>query len=188
MSVTINKPWLVVGDFNDIVCANEKKGGGQVFARKCNKFRENIEDCSLSDLGCNGPKFTWHEPIYHGGQSIFKRLDRALSNEKWKLIFANFQIRVLTRVEFSDHHPIMISLNGNYTERSPKPFRFESAWMVEYGYMDRMKGFWSNKDDLLHNLQRIVNDPTDWKKCSVQHVQRAKRGIVARLHGIQSRI
>ncbi|XP_058784025.1 uncharacterized protein LOC131658784 [Vicia villosa] len=127
IAATINQPWLVVGYFNDIVCASEKKGGGQVSVHKCNVFRENMEDYYLLDLGASGPKFTWRGPIFHGGQRIFERLDRALSNEEWKLKFANCQVRVLTRVEFSDHHPIMITLNNNSFERCPKTFHFESA-------------------------------------------------------------
>jgi hypothetical protein len=46
--------------------------------RKCNKFQERINACNLLDLGAMGHKFTWRGPIYHGGQRIYERLDRAL--------------------------------------------------------------------------------------------------------------
>ncbi|XP_058746996.1 uncharacterized protein LOC131619982 [Vicia villosa] len=123
-----NNPWLVAGDFNDIAFANEKKGGGLASAKKCGIFRDNMDMCNLSDLGANGPRFTWRGPIYHGGQRIYERLDRAIGNEEWRLMFADVQVKVLTRVSFSDHHPIMIALTGSINERIPKPFRFESAW------------------------------------------------------------
>lgn len=118
----MNKPWLVTGDFNDIVCASEKKGGGPVSIRKCNLFRDNIDDCSSTDLGANGTKFTWRGPVFHGGKRNFERLDRALINEDWILMFINFLVKVLPRVDFSDHHPIMITLNNTCFERCPKPF------------------------------------------------------------------
>lgn len=60
--------------------------------------------------------------------------------------------------------------------------------MVEHGYIDRLHGFWRNKDYLLHNLQCIEKDATERKQCSIQHVQRIKRNLMARLHGIQCKI
>jgi hypothetical protein len=77
-------PWLLAGDFNDILGANEKKGGAPICLRKCLKFKERIDACQLMDLGAIGSKFTWRGPTYHGGQRIFERLDRALSNDsRW---------------------------------------------------------------------------------------------------------
>lgn len=82
IATNIDRSWLVAGDFNDIVDANEKKGGGNVSAHRCSVFRDNIEACNLSDLGAMGLRFTWRGPIYQGGQRIFERLDRAVSNEE----------------------------------------------------------------------------------------------------------
>ncbi|MCH80961.1 hypothetical protein A2U01_0001739, partial [Trifolium medium] len=100
------------GDFNDITSMEEKKGGVSASIRRCNKFRERISACNLLDLGAMGPKFTWRGPIYHGGQRIYERLDRALCNEKWRLSFPDGYVKVLTRVSFSDHHPILIDPMG----------------------------------------------------------------------------
>lgn len=136
-----DKPWLVAGDFNDIAFANEKKRGSLVSARRCSNFRDNMDMCKLSDLGANGPRFTWRGPVYRGGKRIYERLDRAMGNEGWKLMFIDAQVKVLSRVEFSDHHPIMITLNNNNYERMYKPFHFESAWIVENNYIDRLKGY-----------------------------------------------
>jgi hypothetical protein len=74
-------PWLLAGDFNDIL-------GAPICLRKCLKFKERIDACQLMDLGAIGSKFTWRGPTYHGGQHIFERLDRALSNDSWWLEFA----------------------------------------------------------------------------------------------------
>lgn len=54
------------------------------------------------------PKFTWRGPIYHGGQRIYEKLDRVLCNEEWHMDFSESHEKVLTRVAFSDHHPILI--------------------------------------------------------------------------------
>ncbi|GAU32701.1 hypothetical protein TSUD_145750 [Trifolium subterraneum] len=89
---------LLAGDFNDIMFSTEKKGGAPVSVRKCNNFRERINACQLMDIGSMGAKFTWRGPNYHGGQRIYERLDRALSNDKWRIQFPDGYVRVLPRV------------------------------------------------------------------------------------------
>ncbi|XP_058776455.1 uncharacterized protein LOC131650765 [Vicia villosa] len=143
---TMDMPWLVVGYFNDIAYANEKKGGGQVSARKCSIFGENMEAGNLSDLGAKGSNYTWGGPIYHGGQRIYERLDEVIRNEEWRLAFSEAHVKILTRVDFSHHHPIKISLSFCNYGRVAKSFRFESAWMLEENYMDRLQGFWNNNE------------------------------------------
>lgn len=167
---------------------HEKKGGSQVSVCKCKVFRDKMEERNLSDLGAKGPQFTWRGSIFHGGQWIYERLDRALSNEDWKLMFMECQVRVLTIVDFSDYHPIMLSLASSNYEKRPKQFWFESAWLVENDYLDRIKGYWNNKEELIKNLHRIETNAIDWKNYSIQHVQRTERGIMARLQGIQRHI
>ncbi|XP_058726696.1 uncharacterized protein LOC131598077 [Vicia villosa] len=124
---TINISWLVAGDFNDIAFAKEKKGGSIVSVRKCKIFRDNMEECNLTNMQTKGPYYTWRGPIYHGGQRIYERLDRAISNEAWRLMFTEAHVKVLTRVDFSDHHPIMIMLHYSKYETYNKPFRFEKC-------------------------------------------------------------
>ncbi|KAL1363178.1 hypothetical protein AAHE18_03G131700 [Arachis hypogaea] len=58
VAAIVNKEWLVVGDFNDIACMSEKKGGERTDARACIKFKEWINACGLIDLGFVGSKFT----------------------------------------------------------------------------------------------------------------------------------
>lgn len=48
--------------------------------------------------------------MQQGGIRIYERLDGALRNDEWRVLFPDAQVRVLPRMEFSDHHPIIISL------------------------------------------------------------------------------
>ncbi|XP_058784135.1 uncharacterized protein LOC131658903 [Vicia villosa] len=100
VAATMVISWLVAGDFNDIAYTNEKKGGGHVSTRKCSTFRNNMEACNLSDLRARGSSYTWRGPIYHSGQHIYERLDRDISNEDWRLMFTEAQVKVLTSVDF----------------------------------------------------------------------------------------
>jgi hypothetical protein len=121
------EPWMIAGDFNDIVCAAEKKNGAPVSIRRCNIFRERINSCNLMDLGTIGAKFAWRGPIYHGGQIIYERIDRGMSNDKWRIQFLDRVVKVLTRIDFSDHHPPLIEPISMKHNVAPRQFRFESV-------------------------------------------------------------
>ncbi|XP_058783395.1 uncharacterized protein LOC131658074 [Vicia villosa] len=123
-----------------------------------------MKECKLYDMGSSGPKFTWRGGMYHGGQRIYERLDRALGNEEWKLLLPDSFVKVLPRVNFSDQHPIMVSLNRDYYVNGGRQFRFESAWLVEHDYTSRVKGLWKNGEDIMSNLDRIKCDAKEWKK------------------------
>ncbi|KAJ6396226.1 hypothetical protein OIU77_021289 [Salix suchowensis] len=72
-----NLPWLVMGDFNDIVCASEKCGGN--LDSGCSAFVDWIDRNHLIDLGFSGSKFTWCNKRNAEG-IIWKWNDRGLSN------------------------------------------------------------------------------------------------------------
>lgn len=122
--------WLVAGDFNDIAFPCEKKGGAPANLRKCNNFLDRINACELIDIGAIGSRFTWRGPLWSGYSRIFERLDRAMCNAKCRTQFPDAFVKVLARVDFSDHHPILISLQSNLGNPLSRPFRFESAWLM----------------------------------------------------------
>ncbi|KAK2384195.1 hypothetical protein QL285_071565 [Trifolium repens] len=96
--------WMMAEDFNDIISQEEKKGGAPVSTRRCNNFLDNINVCGLIDLGAVGSKFTWRGPLLDGQDRIFERLDGALSNDEWRLMFPEAIVKVLPRIDFSDHY------------------------------------------------------------------------------------
>lgn len=44
-------PWIVGGDFNEILTNDEKSGGYDRGPHLITQFREALQDCSLSDVG-----------------------------------------------------------------------------------------------------------------------------------------
>jgi hypothetical protein len=146
---------MLAGDFNDITCPSEKKGGVRASFRRCKKFSDRINSCKLIDLGSVGSKYTWRGPIFHGGGRIFERLDRGLCNDTWRLDFPNAFIKTLPRLDFSDHHPILICPFGNEICRAPRRFRFESAWQLNESYNDMVQSCWSEEMNLHDNLIKL---------------------------------
>ncbi|XP_058211449.1 uncharacterized protein LOC131323612 [Rhododendron vialii] len=93
---TNQKPWLIAGDFNDTAEASESKSNApDTSASQRRKFMDNINKCQLIDLGYMGAKYTWTNGRL-GLANVQKRLDRALSNEEWRSLFPEGNVKLNT--------------------------------------------------------------------------------------------
>ncbi|XP_028113326.1 uncharacterized protein LOC114311381 [Camellia sinensis] len=86
---SMDKPWLVAGDFNDFSSPNEKRSlqGSNTQSinqdlRRSSKFNDRLNICKLIDLGCASPQLTWSNNR-KGWASTMVQLDRALCNTEW---------------------------------------------------------------------------------------------------------
>ncbi|XP_021751245.1 uncharacterized protein LOC110716900 [Chenopodium quinoa] len=122
-------PCLMFGDFNEIICMSEKKGGAVRRENGMNEFKDTIDDCFLRDLGYSGSPFTWQ-----WGKSITtavrERLDRLLGDTGWCELFPKAGVRHLARIT-SDHSPIILDTMPQRNEKKKKHmFRFEAMWLA----------------------------------------------------------
>ncbi|KAI9113638.1 hypothetical protein K1719_015565 [Acacia pycnantha] len=62
LSRGIQRPWAVLGDFNDIASVNERIGGKNDNFSRMQWFRDRLAQCGLSDIGHTGPKMAWKGP------------------------------------------------------------------------------------------------------------------------------
>lgn len=155
--------WLVTGDFNDILSQEEKEGGAPINLRRCNLSRDRVNECGLMDMGSVGSRFTWRGLLWNGLSRIYEKLDRALCNSDWRLDFPDAIVKVIPRVDFSDHHPILISLQllilGPLLSR---PFRFESAWMTHDSFQSTIRECWSNSRSVPQNISMTEDVLRNW--------------------------
>lgn len=152
------------------------------------RFVDRINSCQLLDLGAGGPRFTWRGGRYNGGERMFKRLDRALGNDAWRLGFPNAIIKVPPRIDYSDHHPLLIYLYRTTRHHRPKCFKFEGAWLIDDTYCDVLARHWDNSKPIPQNLAYMEQIFLAWKKDTVEYVAYHKRWLLARIHGIQKAI
>ncbi|KAA3462610.1 reverse transcriptase [Gossypium australe] len=142
------QPWLVCGDFNEILYGFEKKCGLHRDERKMEEFRQVLYDCHLADLG------------YLGNLSetnIQERLDRGVGTEGWRLLFPNFIIQHLPH-SFSDHCPLLINTDSRVRQQQGKSFRFEAWWVLEDTFFEKVRLSWGGSSgDLLDKLE-ILKD------------------------------
>ncbi|CAL9001792.1 unnamed protein product [Prunus brigantina] len=134
LAAVCNLPWLLLGDFNDIVCGEEKLGGN---------FIEWIDRNHLIDLGFSGANFTWCNK--RGEEDIiWKRLDRGLCNIDWRFLFSEAHLSHLPRVN-SDHCPIMVKFFSNHLPATKSmPFRFQAMWLSHPSFSEFLSSLWNS--------------------------------------------
>lgn len=100
---TYKGPWLIGGNFNEILHATEKFGGNMLCISRSNNFLNCINYCGLSDLGFKGSKYTWTNKRSKG-HTILERLDLLFANYDWIHLFPNAIVTNLPRTH-SDYCP-----------------------------------------------------------------------------------
>ncbi|KAJ7971829.1 Endonuclease/exonuclease/phosphatase [Quillaja saponaria] len=119
-------PWLLLGDFNDIVSAEESFN--PLIVNRSNHFLSWINRNYLINLGFSGPKFTWTNGR-KGIALIKERLDRGICNSDWRVHFKEGFIQHLPRTR-SDHYPVLLNVSRIAPfDAFNKPFRFEACWL-----------------------------------------------------------
>lgn len=118
------RPWMMCGDFNEILMQCEKEGGEQRSRTAMDSFRVALEDCGLSDLGFSGDQFTWRNNSKCQDRYIKERLDRAVADVCWRNHFPGGHVRN-GNMYHSDHRAIVIDTEEpemHHNQRSHKFF------------------------------------------------------------------
>jgi exonuclease III len=111
-------PWCCMGDFNEIVRADEKQGRLSRSENQMQRFRDVLDDCRFLDLSFTGPSFTWTNN--RTGDMTWERLDRAVANPEWLLQFPTARVHHLEG-RWSDHKPLWVGTE-QVRQQYRKPF------------------------------------------------------------------
>ncbi|XP_062013506.1 uncharacterized protein LOC133729894 [Rosa rugosa] len=117
-------PWIIVGDFNELLCSREKTGGASRRVSQMNEFRAAVADCSLRDMGFRGSPFTWWD---HQTKEL---LDRSLWSASLQALFPYSRTIHLPPGD-SDHIPLLVELGRTpflQRQQVKRGFRFEEFW------------------------------------------------------------
>lgn len=58
---TSNQPWVVIGDFNEVLHVHEHDGIGTRSQAQMDPFRDALDTCGLSDIGYNRLDWTFEK-------------------------------------------------------------------------------------------------------------------------------
>ncbi|XP_024172126.1 uncharacterized protein LOC112178168 [Rosa chinensis] len=130
-------PWLVAGDFNEILNHADKSGGPPRSVAQMALFRQALVDYELIDMGFVGPRFTWSNRFTE------ERMDRACQNVQWRELYL-FSRCITLPLSRSDHCPILIEVSPEpaIRTRTPKLFRFGEMWLQHMDCLNVVQQGW----------------------------------------------
>ncbi|XP_057733751.1 uncharacterized protein LOC130948905 [Arachis stenosperma] len=132
-------PWIVLGDFNEVLFSHESKG---CLFSSCHadRFATSLGDSNLFDLKTIGRRFSWYRRVKNGVE-VAKKLDRVCINSGWLSLFPEAYAEILNRLQ-SDHCPILVRCAGRPQPKKNRPFRFIAAWATHLEYRNIVNQSW----------------------------------------------
>ncbi|XP_026442645.1 uncharacterized protein LOC113342265 [Papaver somniferum] len=138
----LNKPWLILGDFNSVLSVDDKKGGRSLLPSAMRDFNNCIDFCELIQAPKSGLEFSWCNGRV-GTKRILYNLHRAFFNSKWLKTFNGWHYKVEARGIF-DHGPI-IGSDTVIPRALHTPFRFHKMWLSPPSFMQVIIDSWSEE-------------------------------------------
>ncbi|KAL2453242.1 Uncharacterized protein Adt_49258 [Abeliophyllum distichum] len=134
ISLVVDGPWMVGGDFN-VIAHNGERTGHNTRDRGTSDFADMMMDCGLTDAGYSGSQYTWTNG------RVWKRLDRVLINSAVGSSCSRFSVRHLNR-STSDYSPLLIQWSSD-DDLGPRPFRFLNVWSRHHDFLSFVSQKWS---------------------------------------------
>ncbi|KAL9675120.1 hypothetical protein QQ045_003321 [Rhodiola kirilowii] len=186
-----DEDWIVMGDFNEILHSDEIAGRRRRGRHQMRKFREALVDCSLPDLGFEGPRFTFSNRR-KGVDETKIRLDRVLASEGW--MRRNPNTSVLNGwAMHSDHRPIILSIaykSNKNTSNSEVKFRFEPMWMRDVKFREEVQDIWSrvksNNSSMGDKLRACGEELNKWNSRKFGRVGKNIRRLKEQISKMQN--
>ncbi|KAL9689163.1 hypothetical protein QQ045_033596 [Rhodiola kirilowii] len=155
-------PWVVLGDFNEIMFSWEMKSKNTRPHWQMRNLRDCLEECGLVDLGFQGEVFTYSNRR-KGEEEVKAWLDRAVANNGWRRLFPYALIKHVF-ANSSDHVPILLCVKRNKVMRHHRMNRFEPMWLRHEKFKEVVREFWLEvhedppiMDKLKHCMSRLAS-------------------------------
>ncbi|KAM7253909.1 hypothetical protein ACFE04_031591 [Oxalis oulophora] len=156
-------PWVVGGDFNEIVCSSEKMGGRLRPKAQMANFRAVLEECGLYEIIAGGPSFTWKSSRFNGVEMV-EKLDRVVVSNSWRLRFPNAAVTNMVS-SISDHLPVMLDteLVSGWQKRW-RGFKFENFWTDNPRCGGLVEQSWKASVSWNENIYAVQKGLQRWSK------------------------
>lgn len=103
-------PWLCVGDFNEVLSAEEQIGVNERDEWQISAFQDAVNDCCLTDLGYHGLPYTW-DNRQEASKNVKVWLDRALGGNKFMDVMGESEVFHIPMAE-SDHCGLLVEVRA----------------------------------------------------------------------------
>ncbi|XP_022008951.1 uncharacterized protein LOC110908334 [Helianthus annuus] len=137
-------PWIVMGDFNSALYADDCLYGTSSLSIGKREFYDCVQYNELLDIQGHGLHFTWNQKP-RKGVGILKKIDLVMGNMKFLDLIPDAHV-LYHPYRISDHTPCILKMNGVYRQK-PKPFEFANFIASKAGFKDCVSEEWRKKVD-----------------------------------------
>ncbi|XP_013739311.1 uncharacterized protein LOC106442132 [Brassica napus] len=175
-----NKSWIIVGDFNEILEAEESSSFEHMgrTPSEMREFQHMVLHCRFSDMGFQGPLHTWCNKREEG--VICKKLDRVPMNDVALLRFSS-TYSVFEAGGSSDHLRCKFHLLPE-SEKLRRPFKFVNVIGNLPDFLPMVKDYWDTTQRLYHSTSAMYKFSKKLKnlKPLIRELGKAKLGNLTR--------
>ena len=153
----LNGPWIVIGDFNNVLDSQDRIGGNNVVETKVRDLKTMMSNMGLFEADMKGNHYTWSNK--HVVDVIYSRIDRVIGNVDWFQKYQDASYEVLDP-NISDHSPIKIGLQIQKPRRVYL-FRFINCISKDPSFMQLVASSWhvesrgTSMEKLWYKLKRL---------------------------------
>ena len=178
-----DKPWIIAGDFNEVLVDGDKFGGRAVNSNKSLIFKEFLDYYNMVDFGFTGPRFTWTNR-QNINALVQERIDRYFANPSRCTAFLDVKVTHLTRCVF-DHCPVLLEANLINGIHLPRPFKFQSFWLSDLSFPVIVSEAWGRSRSFQDVIDCFSRKASKWNKHYFGNIFSKKKTVMAHLNGIQ---
>ncbi|XP_010501525.1 PREDICTED: uncharacterized protein LOC104778786 [Camelina sativa] len=150
-------PWLVGGDFNQIIHPQEHSSSTvNGLSASMTELKDCLSQMDLFDLKFQGTLYTWSNNQPAG--PIAKKLDHVLVNDHWLTIFPDSVATFLVPLP-SDHSPSLVDLAYQLPKASTRPFKFFNYLTKHPNFHQLVLESWIQAGSFADNLKDLC-----WKQ------------------------
>lgn len=167
IGISRDEPWILTGDFNELMSNTEKLGGATRSNASFWDFRNMAQTYEIQKIRSCGNKLSWGG--WRDNVWIQCRLDRSFDNDEW------FQLFPRTNVEYmdmwaSDHKPIRTCFALEGEEPGKGRFYFDKRMTKKEDFEEVVcRGWCGSNSEVVRVMNRIINCHraiARWKKSS----------------------
>ncbi|XP_059668770.1 uncharacterized protein LOC132313844 [Cornus florida] len=169
LQTSVGSKWVLLGDFNDLLYPEVKKGGRVRHGWTLKSFKDFVADCQLHDLGFMGYPFTWCNNR-DGDANVKERLDRVLATVDWRIQFSAAVVQHV-HVVGSDHAVILLDLFLKKAQRGKVSCLTRGEFRMR-NVLPLLKGLGNLKGMLEAQLKGVRENEGDYSTNACDQVQK----------------